>query len=414
MDINILRYIIINMSYYQVPNINIFIRPEHIKLTFRKQEDYTNFISLTLSKYLNTVKKRINKYPDDWDNIKRITNSYEYIHTTIPHAKYSISKIRPLSRAFFKLVEICNTFDLFKDSDPIKSFHLAEGPGGFIEATSYLRFNTNDKYYGMTLIDHENDNVPGWNKSALFLKKNKNVTIEKGIDGTGNLYNPDNFNHCFINYKNSMDFITADGGFDFSVDFNKQEAMALRLIFTEVLYAIIMQKYNGSFVLKMFDTFLKSSVDIIFLLSSLYTNVSIVKPDTSRTANSERYIVCQGFKLHDSTYLFEKLHHTLIMLNNSLIDDMTIESVINIELPYKFKLSIAEINSIIGNQQIDNILTTLRFIENKERKGEKINTIRSTNIQKCITWCIKNKIPYNKTTNSGNIFMTNRKMKQSV
>ena len=119
------------MSYYQVPNINIFIRPEHIKLTFRKQEDYTNFISLTLSKYLNTVKKRINKYPDDWDNIKRITNSYEYIHTTIPHAKYSISKIRPLSRAFFKLVEICNTFDLFKDSDPIKSFHLAEGPGGF-------------------------------------------------------------------------------------------------------------------------------------------------------------------------------------------------------------------------------------------------------------------------------------------
>jgi hypothetical protein len=211
-----------------------------------------------------------------------------------------------------------------------------------------------------------------------------------------------------------MNFITADGGFDFSVDFNKQEAMALRLIFTEVLYAIIMQKYNGSFVLKMFDTFLKSSVDIIFLLSSLYTNVSIIKPDTSRTANSERYIVCRGFKLHDSSYLFEKLHHTLIMLNNSLIDDMTIESVINIELPYKFKLSIAEINSIIGNQQIDNILTTLRFIENKERKGEKINTIRSANIQKCISWCIKNKIPYNKTTNTGNIFMTNRKMNQSV
>ncbi len=102
------------------------------------------------------------------------------------------------------------------------------------------------------------------------------------------------------------------------------------------------------------------------------------------------------------------------MLNNSLIDDMTIESVINIELPYKFKLSVAEINSIIGNQQIDNILTTLRFIENKERKGEKINTIRSANIQKCIAWCIKNKIPYNKTTNSGNIFMANRKMKQSV
>jgi 23S rRNA U2552 (ribose-2'-O)-methylase RlmE/FtsJ len=403
------------MTYHQVPNINLFIRPEHIKLKFRKQEDYTNYISLTLAHYLTKVKKRINKYPEEWDNIKRITNSYEYIHTTIPHSKHSISKIKPLSRAFFKLIEICNTFDLFSEENGnIKSFHLAEGPGGFIEAITYLRFNTADKYYGMTLLDQDNDNVPGWKKSLLFLKKNKNVFIEKGIDETGDLYSPNNFKYSYETYKNSMDFITADGGFDFSVDFNKQESMALRLIFTEVIYAIVMQKKNGNFVLKMFDTFLKSSIDIIFLLSSLYSEVYITKPDTSRTANSERYIVCKGFKLNDSSYLFNKLHHILIMLNNSQIDVLTIQSIIDIPLPYKFKISIAEINSILGNQQIDNILTTLRFIENKERKGEKINTLRSANIQKCVTWCIKNKIPYHKTASTGNIFMTNRKMKPSI
>ena len=403
------------MTYHQVPNINLFIRPEHIKLKFRKQEDYTNYISLTLAHYLTKVKKRINKYPEEWDNIKRITNSYEYIHTTIPHSKHSISKIKPLSRAFFKLIEICNTFDLFSEENGnIKSFHLAEGPGGFIEAITYLRFNTADKYYGMTLLDQENDNIPGWKKSLLFLKKNKNVFIEKGIDETGDLYSPNNFKYSYETYKNSMDFITADGGFDFSVDFNKQESMALRLIFTEVIYAIAMQKKNGNFVLKMFDTFLKSSIDIIFLLSSLYSEVYITKPDTSRTANSERYIVCKGFKLNDSSYLFNKLHHILIMLNNSQIDVLTIQSIIDIPLPYKFKISIAEINSILGNQQIDNILTTLRFIENKERKGEKINTLRSANIQKCVTWCIKNKIPYHKTASTGNIFMTNRKMKPSI
>jgi len=353
------------MTYHQVPNINLFIRPEHIKLKFRKQEDYTNYISLTLAQYLNKVKKRINKYPEEWDNIKRITNSYEYIHTIIPYSKH-------------------------------------------------LRFNTADKYYGMTLLDNENDNVPGWKKSLLFLKKNKNVFIEKGVDGMGDLYSPDNFKYCYETYKNSMDFMTADGGFDFSVDFNKQEAMALRLIFTEVIYAIIMQKKNGNFVLKMFDTFLKSSIDIIFMLSSLYSEVYITKPDTSRTANSERYIVCKGFKLDDSSYLFNKLHHILIMLNNSQIDVLTIQSLIDVPLPYKFKISIAEINSILGNQQIDNILTTMRFIENKERKGEKINTLRSANIQKCVTWCIKNKIPYHKTASTGNIFMTNRKMKSTI
>lgn len=403
------------MTYHKIPSINLFIKPEHVKLTFRKQNEYDNFISLTLAQYLNRVKKKIHKYPEEWDNIKRVTNSYEYIHTAIPHTKNSISKIKPLSRAFFKLIEICNVFNIFNDDQsPINTFHLAEGPGGFIEATTYLRYNSNDKYYGMTLIDHQNDNVPGWNKSILFLKKNKNVSIENGIDGTGDLYSHQNFKHCYDSHKNSMNFITADGGFDFSVDFNMQEAMALRLIFTEVMYAVIMQKKGGNFVLKMFDTFLKSSIDIIFMLSSLYSEVYITKPDTSRAANSERYIVCKGFKLEDSSYLFDKLYHTLIMLNNTQIDDMTIQSVIDVPIPYKFKISIAEVNSILGNQQIENILTTLRFIENKERKGEKINTIRTGNIQKCISWCIKNKIPHYKTGNTGNIFMTNRKVKPSI
>jgi 23S rRNA U2552 (ribose-2'-O)-methylase RlmE/FtsJ len=397
------------MTYYLIPRVNININANDINIKFRNESEYNNFLSMTLSKYLNNVKLRINKYPVVWDTFKRITNSYEYIHTTLPNSKNSVSKIKPLSRAFFKLIEIYNKFDMFKDvTTPIKSFHLAEGPGGFIEAMTHLRCNEEDRYHGITLIDSENENIPGWNKSALFLRKNRCVVIEKGADNTGNLYSPENFKFCNDSYKGSMDFITADGGFDFSVDFNKQEAMALRLIFTEVVYAISMQKYNGTFVLKMFDTFLKSSLDIIFLLSTLYEKVYIVKPNTSRSANSERYIVCFGYKLHNADHLFNKLYDILITLNNSLIDEMTILSVIDIQFPYKFKCAMEEINAVIGSQQIDNIQTTLRFIENKERKGEKIQQIKNNNIQKCITWCIKNKIPYNKTGSTGNIFMMNK------
>ena len=71
---------------------------------------------------------------------------------------------------FFKLIEICNTFDLFNNNSakPITSFHLAEGPGSFIEALTYLRFNTKDIYYGMTLENAEDDSVPGWRKSLKF------------------------------------------------------------------------------------------------------------------------------------------------------------------------------------------------------------------------------------------------------
>ena len=79
------------------------------------------------------------------------------------------------------------------------------------------------RYIGMTIINDNDANVPGWKKSNNFLAKNRNVIIEKGEDGTGNLLSIDNFNYCYSKYANSMEIITADGGFDFSHDFNKQE-----------------------------------------------------------------------------------------------------------------------------------------------------------------------------------------------
>ena len=61
------------------------------------------------------------------------------------------------------------------------SFHLAEGPGGFIEAVCYMRNNPNDTYYGMTLTNNDSK-CPGWKKSKKFLEEHPNVIIEKGID----------------------------------------------------------------------------------------------------------------------------------------------------------------------------------------------------------------------------------------
>ncbi len=396
------------MNIYRIPAGTVKIKASNIRIRFEDDKVTNCYISSTLSKYLNKVKLRINKYPSEWDNVKRITNTYEYIHTVIPNGKQSISKLKPLSRAFFKLVEICNSHDLLKKyySQSINSFHLAEGPGGFIEAMTHLRFNKKDMYYGMTLIDHVNDNVPGWKKSSLFLRKNPNIMIENGADGTGDLYSPENLDYCYKTYRNQMQFITADGGFDFSVDFNKQELMAMKLIFSEVIYALILQKPGGSFVLKTFDTFLKGTIDIIFLLSCFYESIYLTKPCTSRTANSERYLVCENFKHPLPFDLIKKLRAVLVILNNPNINNLTIGSLLDIALPYHFVKRIEEINAILGSQQIENILTTLRFIENKERKGEKIQQIKNSNIQKCIQWCEQNNIPHYKNSTTGNIFMS--------
>ena len=47
--------------------------------------------------------------------VKKYTNPYEFIHTIIPSCKNSISKYKPLSRSFYKMIEMSNMLHIFDD-----------------------------------------------------------------------------------------------------------------------------------------------------------------------------------------------------------------------------------------------------------------------------------------------------------
>ena len=397
------------MTYFILPQIEYDIRPSNLKLLCKEITEDNGKLTISLKKYLNKIKGLIDKHISQWDNTKKYTNPYEFIHTNVPNTKNSISKIKPISRAFFKLIEIYNTHHLLPQNDsPLKSFHLAEGPGGFIEATTYLRSNTNDKYYGMTLIEDKNINIPGWNKVDFLLKKYPNIELVTGADKTGDLYKEDNLKYIIQKHAHSMDIITADGGFDFSADFNQQEQLAFRLIFTQVIYALVMQKKNGHFVLKIFDIFEDCTIDILYLLSSFYEKVIIMKPYTSRYANSEKYVVCKYFKYDKIDDLYPKFVGILKFFNGFDFSKYKIKSILDIPIQNYYVNSINEINAILGHQQIDNILNTIKIITHKDKKQEKIYNLKCQNVTKCINWCIKNNIPYSKSNISSNIFIGDR------
>ena len=42
--------------------------------------------------------------------MKRYTNPYEFIHSSLPFANFSVAKEKPVSRAFYKLIEDIQTF----------------------------------------------------------------------------------------------------------------------------------------------------------------------------------------------------------------------------------------------------------------------------------------------------------------
>ena len=114
---------------------------------------------------------------------------------------------------------------------------------------------------------------------------------------TGDLYKTQTILNFIRNFSNNKDFlVTCDGGFDYSKDFNNQERNSWRIVFCEIVTGLLVQKKGGTLVCKMFDLFTMFSLQIIYLLSGLYSSVHIFKPKTSRPANSEKYIIAKGFK----------------------------------------------------------------------------------------------------------------------
>jgi len=385
------------MTYYLLPKTSFLIH-KYIQCLSDDTEPEP-YVSNSLSHYLYNIKMKLDDHECEWDIFKKYTNPYEYIHSAVPFKKKSISVYKPLSRSYFKMIEMLNTFNMNFGTKPMRSFHLAEGPGGFIEALCNVRKNPKDVYIGMTILDELNDNnIPGWKKSDAFLKKNENVYIECGADNTGNILSMENLEYCRKKYGSSMDFITGDGGFDFSMDFNKQEISISQLLFAQVCYAVVLQKKGGSFVLKIFDSFMQHTIDILYILSSFYDKVYIIKPQTSRYANSEKYVVCRDFLFSNHEHFYPFLQRTFETML-AVPSDKYIHRFLNLPLSYYFISKLEEYNSILGQQQIENIHFTTSLIEIKQ-KQEKIDGLVKTNIQKCLQWCKKNNV-------EANVFSTN-------
>jgi len=453
------------MLYFLLPNVNIFLYKSIDCIFSDKTSDI--FISNSLSNYLYEIKNKIKGFEQEWDFFKKYTNPYEFINTLIPGKNKCVSKYKPLSRSYFKMIEILKFFFfhhyntdishdydnklhftqlLFPENPVIRTFHLAEGPGGFIEAIVNLRKNKNDIYVGMTILDdtstsnpNNNSNIPAWKKSDHFIRSNPNVHIEVGSDGTGNILSLDNFIKCRELYGSSMDFITADGGFDFSSDFNQQESNISSLLFAQISYAICLQKQGGHFVLKIFDIFMEHTLDILYILSSVYKKVYITKPQTSRYANSEKYLVCKDFIYSNDFHIFPYIKSAFEKMILNIQNKNHISRFLNnLNISSYFLYRIEEYNAIFGQQQIENIYQTIILIETKNKRiiryldDQKINNQETNNseitnslitteskknidysikyknidnngklenlvkihLQKCIQWCIDNDVSY--------------------
>lgn len=235
-----------------------------------------------------------------WELAKKMVNPYELVYThDDERLPPSLSLEFPLSRSFFKMVEILSISQFFENvnSNQIRSVHVAEGPGGFIQALqnrSELKRKTVAQSSAMTLKP-TNPHVPGWKKATQFLQKYKHVKIHYGVDGTGDIYKEEN-QESFISAAGSANIFTADGGFDFSIDYSLQEQRVFHLLVCSATIGVRTLKQGGQFVLKLFDCTSPNTLALLVILSRCFYDWTLYKPAMTRPCNSERYFIGRGFR----------------------------------------------------------------------------------------------------------------------
>jgi 23S rRNA U2552 (ribose-2'-O)-methylase RlmE/FtsJ len=261
-----------------------------------------------------------------------------------------------INRAFYKYWEMIQEFNLFVEYNPLTDIilHAAEAPGGFIQGSlvminslqstntqshqqsyqqsqqqshqqSHQQESNETDQDGFTLVkkkekpnrqNNKNDirikiytmslnkelalyrhfNLPAYNKIVLH----NNVRVLYGKDNTGDLNNVENIKSIETETQGQLFYlITGDGGFDEGSDFNHKEQLHYKLILNEILVCMTLQSQNGHFILKMFDIFTETSINLLYLLSICFKEIYIYKPLTSRPTNSEKFIICKYFNISD-------------------------------------------------------------------------------------------------------------------
>lgn len=234
-----------------------------------------------------------------WELAKKMVNPYELVYThDDDRLPPSLSLDQPLSRSYFKLIEILEVLKFFDNFTKVRTAHIAEGPGGFVQAVHTRAAFKNKQVtssIAMTLRP-TTSHVPGWKKASAFLYKYKQVKIHYGDDGTGDIYSVKNQNSFIKEAQPGVHLFTADGGFDFSVDYSCQEQNVFHLLVCSSIIGLQVLLQDGAFVLKFFDCNSPHTIHLIILLGRCFKEWTLYKPAMTRPCNSERYFLGKGFR----------------------------------------------------------------------------------------------------------------------
>lgn len=301
-----------------------------------------NFVSDIVYQELNDYKNKIFLYKN-WITVVKLVFMYEKIST--------FDKTRRASRSYYKMYEICRRFNIVEPHLK-KVCCLCDAPGGFVEAM--MELCPGSYIYAQSLNSKD---------SIKFSEKIPKSIIHYGPNQSGDLTQIETTNSIvdYTSQYGKFNIITADGGIDSSDDYENQETKNSKLLFFQIFTMLRTISLGGKFIVKVFDCFTEESIKLLYILFESFQYVEIIKPLLSRPCNSEKYIICIGFKECSQKF-------------NLLSRDI---SELRIEPSKVFIDRIVKLNNEFALEQIKNIKLHIEYCKN----GSNNNSTRLKQVQ---------------------------------
>jgi cap1 methyltransferase len=268
---------------------------------------------------------------------------------------------------------------------PLEVLYFADicaGPGGFSEYVLW-RKKWHAKGFGFTLKDPADGSDF---KLDAFTSPCETFDPHYGVggyNGDGDITRPDNQSE-FRNYVientegKGVHFVMADGGISVEGEENKQELLLKQLVLCQYATSLSILRPGGSCVVKIFDMFTLFSIGLFYLLYRCFHRIALFKPVTSRPANSERYVLCQGLRAGSESvadYMYN-INIALTQLSGSDRDVLEVVPLSLMEQDETFSTYITAFNDSFGLHQVTHLQKVQYFVKNSALQDNRQADIR--------------------------------------
>lgn len=245
---------------------------------------------------LKECKSRIDepytKNPERWEELTILLEPSRAIRDTM-RTRFDPQNV---TNAWLKLVEMFAEFGIATDGKPVKMFDNASAPGAFIMAAHYWTKCVYPCKFDWMASTWSADAYVALGDTYGLKKTFPKQFTTHGTDFNGDTMDVKYLRFMEEKYTGAFTLYTSDLGMRIpDGKYNAQEAVNARGNLGQIIMGLLTLAKGGILITKQFSHMSSFNISIMAILTSVFEKLYIAKPLTSKSDNSEEYIVGLGY-----------------------------------------------------------------------------------------------------------------------